>query len=160
MPAVRALNQLWKATDRPDYDGPLLLDTHAWVWMLEGDASRMARAVLPMLERVAGNATLLVCDISYWEVAVKAAKGKLILSLDAHVWLRRAEQAPGVTPIAVERDILVSSTRLPGSMHGDPADRMLIAAAQLHGAPLLTIDAQIIDYAATQRGIPVCDARP
>ncbi len=131
-----------------------------WVWMLEGNTSRIATAAVPLIERAAAGARLLVCDISFWEVAVKAVKGKLVLSLDAAVWLRQAERAPGIVYLPLDRTILLQSTRLPGDIHGDPADRLLIAAAQLHAAPLVTADAQLIAYAAAQRGIPVCDARP
>jgi PIN domain nuclease of toxin-antitoxin system len=119
----------------------------------------MAPAAVPLLPGAAAGARLFVCDISYWEVGAKAAKGKLVLSMDAPFWLRRAERAPGVIGIPLDREILTLSTRLPGKMHGDPADRMLIAAAQLHSAALVTADAAIIEYASGQRGIPVCDAR-
>ena len=51
----------------------LLLDTHIWVWFLEGDTGRMAPALVPLLERSARSGELRVLDISYWEVAVKAA---------------------------------------------------------------------------------------
>jgi PIN domain nuclease of toxin-antitoxin system len=153
-------SQLWKPEERPDYAGPLLLDTHMWVWMLEGDVGRIAGAAIPLIERAAATGALLVCDISFWEVAVKAAKGKLTLSMDAPIWLRRAERAPGVVYVAIDRTILLQSTRLPGAMHGDPADRMLVAAAQLHAAPLVTVDKRIIDYAAAHYGVPVCDVRP
>jgi PIN domain nuclease of toxin-antitoxin system len=131
-----------------------------WVWMLEGDTSRMAPAAVALLQRAAADARLFVCDISYWEVGVKAAKEKLVLSMDAPFWLRRAERAPGITGIPLDREILTLSTRLPGNMHADPADRILIAAAQLWSAALVTVDAAIIQYASRQRGVPVCDARP
>ncbi|MDQ3697259.1 MAG: type II toxin-antitoxin system VapC family toxin [Gemmatimonadota bacterium] len=136
------------------------MDTHIWVWMLEGDARRMAPAVVPLLERAAASAYLLVCDISFWEVAVKAAKGKLVLSLDPTIWLRQAEHAPGVAYLPLDRTILLQSARLAGEIHGDPGDRMLIALAQLRAAPLVTADERIVHYATTQRGVPVCDARP
>lgn len=153
-------SQLWKPEERPDYDGPLLLDTHVWIWMLEGDRSRIARAAIPLIERAAAAGVLLVCDISFWEVGIKVAKRKLTLSMDAPIWLRRAERAPGVAYIPIDRTLLLHSTRLPGAMHGDPADRMLVAAAQLHAAPLVTVDKGIIGYAAAHHGVPVCDVRP
>ncbi len=159
VPRPRSGAQLWHAASRPTWDGPLLLDTHVWLWMLEGDGSRLSPAVPRLLAGAAATGQLLVCDISYWEVATKAAKGRLKLSMDVALWLRRAEAAPGVRPVAVDRELLVMSTRLPGTLHGDPADRILIAAAQLLAAPLVTVDAQIIAYAKAQRGVPVCDAR-
>ncbi len=45
------------------------------------------------------------------------------------------------------------------TVHNDPADRMLIAAAKLHNVPLVTADGLIVDYARTHGGTPVVDAR-
>lgn len=119
----------------------------------------MSHAAATLLRRTAARTSLLVSDISFWEVAMKAAKGKLVFSMDAAFWLRRAERAPGIVPIPLSREVLLMSTRLPGEPHGDPADRMLLATAQLQRAPLVTVDEGIISYAKRQAGLPVCDAR-
>jgi len=149
---------LWKASARRAWSGPLLLDTHVWVWLLEGDLERVSHAAASLIRRAAASSALLVSDISFWEVAMKAAQGKLVFSMDAAFWLRRAERAPGIIPVPVSREVLLLSTRLPGHPHGDPADRMLLSTAQLHRAPLVTVDEELITYAARQPGIPVCDA--
>ena len=150
----------WKPSSRSDFSGPLLLDTHVWVWVLEGDLTRLSPATRPLIERCAASGGLVVCDISFWEVAIKVSKGKLDLAVDVTIWLARAQRAPGIGFLPLDRDILVLSTQLPSTMHGDPADRMLIAACQLHGLPLLTIDQRIIAFAKSQRGLSVCDGRP
>jgi PIN domain nuclease of toxin-antitoxin system len=158
--ATRRLESgLWKASSRRVSHGALLLDTHIWVWLLEGDLDRVSHAAASLVRRAAAGTGLLVSDISFWEVAMKAAKGKLLFSMDAAFWLRRAERAPGIVTVPVSREVLLLSTRLPGHPHGDPADRMLLATAQLHRATLVTVDEALISYAARQPGIPVCDAR-
>jgi len=139
--------------------GPLLLDTHIWLWMLEGETRRMSSSVIQLLRDEAKNESLLVSDISFWEVANKSAKGKLTLSIDAVIWLEKAGGAPGVTYLPVERSALIQSTRLRGEAPGDPVDRILLATAQLNAASLVTCDAQIIDYARRARGVSVRDAR-
>jgi len=100
-----------------------------------------------------------VSDISFWEVGVKAAKGRLPLSIDVNVWLSRAQSAPGFRFLPLERDVLTLSTQLAGSAHNDPADRMLLAVAQLNNMPLVTVDETIIAYAKANAGTPVVDAR-
>jgi PIN domain nuclease of toxin-antitoxin system len=159
IPATGSAQFLWKAAARASYDGALLLDTHAWVWMLNGDMSRVSRAAARLIERVNAASMLFVCDISFWEVALKAVKGQLTLAVDAAVWLDRASHAPGIRYVPLDRNVLVQSTRLRGKPHGDPVDRMLLATAQIHGMPLVTVDAEIIAYAASEPGVPVCDAR-
>ena len=150
---------VWTPSSAPGSAGPVLLDTHVWVWMLEGDLGRVSSETGSLLQRCAAAETLVVSDISFWEVGVKASKGKLVLAVDADVWLRRAERAPGVAYLPLDRDTLVLSTRLTGKLHGDPADRMLIAACQLNALSLVTVDHRIIEYAGTRRALPVCDAR-
>jgi PIN domain nuclease of toxin-antitoxin system len=152
--------RVWTPADLATYDGPLLLDTHVWLWHVEGDAAQVAPGTTALLDRSGAQARLFVCDISYWEVAVKAAKGKISFAVDAAVWLQRAEQAPGIRFRPLTRPVLLQSTRLAGAAHNDPADRMLIAMAQLDGVPLVTADRLIIDYARAHRGTPVVDVRP
>lgn len=152
--------RVWRPAELAGYDGALLLDTHIWVWHLEGDVAQMTSDVVPLLNRSGAAGRLRVSDISYWEVAVKAAKGKLRFSVDTAIWLHRAEKAPGVRFLPLDREVLLLSTRLPGAVHNDPVDRMLIAAAQLNNVPLVTADRLIIAYAAAQLGTPIVDARP
>ncbi len=153
------MRQVWRPADLPEYAGPLLLDTHIWLWHLEGNQRLTSPELAVLLDRSGARSNLFVSDISYWEVAVKAAKGTLILSMDAAVWLQQAEQAPGIRFRAIDRPVLLLSTRLRGSAHNDPADRMLIASAQLANVPLVTADRHIIEYAQNHPGTPVVDAR-
>lgn len=141
------------------YAGPLLLDTHIWLWIVEGDDTRLTRDAWGLLDRCAAESNLLVSDISYWEVAVKASKGKLPLTTDPADWLRRAETAPGIRFQPITRQVLLRSTQLGGAAHNDPADRMLMATAQVLGIPLVTADRQIISYARTHAGLQVVDVR-
>lgn len=150
---------LWRASAQPRRSDALLLDTHAWVWTLDGHQGTMSVAALALVAAAAATGQLFVSDISFWEVSLKAATGRLALSLDPTLWLTQAARAPGIRAIALTREVLIQSTRLPGQPHGDPADRMLIAQAQLGGITLLTCDTAIIEYAAKQAGITVCDAR-
>jgi PIN domain nuclease of toxin-antitoxin system len=152
--------RVWVPADLPDYAGPLLLDTHIWLWHLGGSRAHTTSDLLPLLDRSGARSNLFVSDISYWEVAVEAARGRLTLSVDVAIWLQQAEQAPGIRFRTLHRPVLLLSTRLPGSVHNDPADRMLIASAQLANLPLVTADRLVIEYAQEHPGAPVVDARP
>ena len=115
--------------------------------------------MVALLDRSGGGSRLLVSDISHWEVAVKVARGKLSLSIDVAAWLQRAETAPSVRFLPLNQTVLFESTRVPGTAHTDPADRMLIATAQSNNVPLVTADKAFIKYAKTHPGVPVVDAR-
>ncbi len=150
---------LWRVAEWPTGDTPLLLDTHAWLWTLDGTAGALTKPACRVIDRAAAAGCLFVSDISFWEVAMLVAQGRLELASDATLWLQRAALAPGIRLVPLTRDVLIESTRLAGIPHGDPADRMLIAQAQLIGASLLTCDKGIVAYAARTPGVPVCDAR-
>lgn len=139
--------------------GPFLLDTHVWICYLDGAADRLPAPVADRLRAVAGSAGLLVSDISVWEVGTKAARGRLRLMPSPAAWIERASRQPGLSFVPLDRQILLGSTQLPGDLHGDPADRMLIATAALSGVPLVTADGAILDYAEREGGFAVLDAR-
>ena len=74
------------------------------------------------------------------------SKGRLRLSMDVRDWVIRSEALPFLTFVPVDNAIAVQSTRLTGALHGDPADRIIIATAQSLGAELVTKDDKIRAY--------------
>jgi PIN domain nuclease of toxin-antitoxin system len=124
----------------------LLLDTHVWIWLMDGTAGKLSSATLRKIQAAAGKGRVFVSAISVWEVATLEAKGRLTLSMDCRTWVDRALAAPGVQLATMTPDIAVDSSRLPGSIHGDPADRILIATARALNSSLVTRDDQILSY--------------
>jgi len=72
------------------------------------------------------------------------SKGRLELAADSALWLQRAAQAPGIQLLPVTREVLVASTSSACTLHGDPADRILLAQAQRTGCALLTCDKALL----------------
>ena len=66
---------------------------------------------------------------------------------DAKTWFARVMARMGVLEAALTPDIAINAAYLPGDMHGDPADRLLVATARSLNVPILTGDARIISYA-------------
>jgi PIN domain nuclease of toxin-antitoxin system len=127
--------------------GPVLLDTHMWVWYAEGDRTRFSPQVEPIVEAAVERGEVLVSAISVWEIAQLEALRRLELAQDVRTWTARALAFPGVRLNGLSPAIAIESTRLPGSPHHDPADRILIATARLAGAALITCDARLLGYA-------------
>ena len=126
--------------------GPLLLDTHCWVWMQFGMHRLFSSGGLIALRESAAEARLLLSVISVWEVALLESKGRIQLWMDCDAWVRQALATPGLSVAALTPEIAIASTRLPGGLHGDPADRLIIATARAHGATLMTKDTKILAY--------------
>ncbi len=125
-----------------------LLDTHVWIWLMEGN-QRLAQHVRTEVQNAVANERLGVSAISVWEVAMLEARGRIVLDLECDIWVRRAIAAPGISLIPLEPEIAIASTRLPGDFHGDPADRMIVATARRRGCTLITADHAILAYAET-----------
>lgn len=126
----------------------ILLDTHIWVWWVQGDP-RLSSEELAALDRYA-TADMGVSVVSCWEVSMLHVRGRIELPCLLDEWLDRALAYPGVELIALSRDIAVASCRLPGELHRDPLDRMLIASARDRDCPLVTADERILRYASVR----------
>ena len=137
--------------------GPMILDTHVWVWYVEGERARFSPRIEPVVEAAVERGEVLVSAISVWEIAQLDALRRLELTQDVRIWVARALAFPGVRLKGLSPAIAIESTRLPGTPHRDPADRMLIATARLTGAALVTCDARVLAYAKGHVG--VIDAR-
>lgn len=135
---------------------PVLLDTHVLVWLLNGDRT-LARSAVATIEQAARESTVFVAAITPWEVAMLVAKGRLTLTLDVQEWIDAALRQPGVALAPLDPAIAVASTRLPGTLHGDPADRLIVATARRLGALLITADDRLLTYGAAGH-VAVLDA--
>ncbi len=122
----------------------VLLDTHALVWLVGGDIQLTARA----RRRIAAAQTVWVSAITPWEIGMLVAKGRLILAKDVMEWMAEVLALPGISLAALDPVIAVASSRLPGDLHGDPADRIIAATARHLGVALVTADEKLLAYGA------------
>ena len=123
----------------------IVLDTHAWVWWVSG-STPLPRKVTDRLERAMLDRAIRLSSISVWEVAQLVAKGRLALTMDVEDWIAKSESLPFLEFVPVDNRIAVRSTRLPGSFHADPADRIIVATTQALGATLVTRDEKLRRY--------------
>lgn len=128
--------------------GPVLLDTHVWVWLMEGVAGRMSPRCLAVIRAATGEGRLFVSPISVWEVAMLVAKGRLALRRDVRSWVSEAIGMEGLRLAALTADVALDGGLLPGTARGDPADRLLIATARGLDATLITRDRATLAYGA------------
>lgn len=126
-----------------------LLDTHAWVWWVS-DPDRLSAAARLAIETARGSGGVLVSSISVWEVALLVAKGRLKLTIPVDEWVMRCEAVPGLRFVPVDNAIAMRSVSLPGVLHPDPADRIIVATALEKKARLVTKDARLLAYPHVQ----------
>jgi PIN domain nuclease of toxin-antitoxin system len=125
---------------------PLLLDTHVWVWLAE-TPDRVSPRCLDLVRRAEPAGWVHISPISVWELAMLMRKGRLVLSLDLRSWVRRTLDSDlRLAPLTPE--IAIDGGSLPGTLTGDPADRLIVATARALAGVLVTRDARIIEYGA------------
>jgi PIN domain nuclease of toxin-antitoxin system len=115
----------------------LLLDTHVVLWQLSGTRPLGGRA----REAIATAAELAFSVVSFAEIGVKAAVGKLVVPDDLHARV----VGTGVRLLGLSADHGLAVASLP-LHHRDPFDRLLIAQARQDGFTLVTADTRIAKY--------------
>jgi len=121
----------------------IVLDTHAWIWWIS-DPEKLSSKANHAIQQ---TKTIGIAAISCWEIGMLVAKQRLTLDREVGLWIKQSLALPPSRLLALEPDIAILSCQLPGNFHADPADRMIVATALHHGAPLITKDERIHAWA-------------
>jgi PIN domain nuclease of toxin-antitoxin system len=124
----------------------IVLDTHAWIWWATEDRRLPAAA----RRRIDAAGQVGVCSISVWEVAMLTERGRLKLDREVLEWVLAALDHPKTELLDLTPAIAVRSARPGDGFHGDPADRIIVATAREHRAPLVTRDERIHRHGAIE----------
>lgn len=125
----------------------LLLDTCAAIWLANGDT--MSRQSTAAIRNAAASGDVLVSPVTAWEIGLLAAKRGINFRPSPRDWFNGLMARPGMRLIPLTPEMAIDSSFLPGSVHGDPADRLLIATARHLQVPVVTRDSRILVYAAS-----------
>ncbi|MCY4450122.1 MAG: type II toxin-antitoxin system VapC family toxin [Chloroflexi bacterium] len=120
----------------------MLLDTHTLLWVRLG-GGRLGRQARRAIDRAVQARDVAVSAISFWELGMLQEKGRLAVLQDIASWREELLEA-GLVEISVTGIIAARAGVLP-DLHGDPADRIIIATA-LEGHRLVTSDRRILDW--------------
>jgi PIN domain nuclease of toxin-antitoxin system len=127
----------------------VMLDTCAVIWLANGDP--MVPEAIQAITAAGLAQAIHVSPVSAWEIGLlsrpRANKpAELQFQPDPKAWFARFMSGPGIREAAFTPDIAIESSHLPGELHGDPADRLIIATARHFGLPVVTRDSKIIAY--------------
>jgi PIN domain nuclease of toxin-antitoxin system len=117
----------------------LLLDSHILLWLVEPGSKRLpARAKALITDAASVHFSI----VSFWEIAIKAAKGSLDIDLDL---LSAAVDQAALRELPVKREH-IKTLHTFTFRHRDPFDRMLVAQAVTEPLHLLTADRALAAY--------------
>lgn len=122
----------------------LLLDTHAFLWLVEGSPNLSVAARLALADPAND---LFLSAASVWELAIKTGNKKLTLRDPLTAFVGTWTATYHLTPLPITTPHALVVTGLPDH-HKDPFDRILIAQALVEGMTLVSADARFTPYAA------------
>jgi PIN domain nuclease of toxin-antitoxin system len=119
----------------------ILVDTHIVVWLAfdQDQISRKARSAIDDARKNADG--LAISDITLWELATLASKGRIRLDISLESFLEEVEARFVVLPVSGRA--CARAMGFPASYPKDPADRIIGATALVEGLSLLTADCEI-----------------
>ena len=122
----------------------IVLDTHTWIW-LNDDAKRLSKDAHKAIRQ---ESELGVSAFSLWEVAMLCQCGRIKLDRPLQAWLENACSLTGIRILPLTIPIATRVAQL--NIHGDPADRVIVATALVHKCRLVTIDENIQESALVE----------
>ena len=123
----------------------IVLDTHAWIWWVSSPEF-LSETAKQIIDEAATEKNVFISSISTWEIAILVSRGRLKLTMSPADWVAASEALPFFDFVPVSNSITLKSVQLPGILHNDPADRIIIATAVSLGAVLVTKDEKIRNY--------------
>jgi PIN domain nuclease of toxin-antitoxin system len=114
----------------------VLVDTHVFLWWVEGNRALPARARAALADQ---ENECLFSMVSTWELAIKAGLGKLKLTLPVQRYVVEHVAANGFRMLDI-RMAHIGRLESLDPHHGDPFDRLLIAQALEEKLPVVTAD--------------------
>lgn len=129
----------------------ILLDTHALLWLASNDP-KLGDEARKVIER----SDLYLSTISIWEIGMLCTKDRIALTISLSDWVDRVAQQVAFVP--VDQQIALQAGTFDTALHGDAADRLIIATARIKDMPLITADRAILEYAAAGH-VRAIDAR-
>jgi PIN domain nuclease of toxin-antitoxin system len=126
----------------------VLLDTCAIIWLAEAE---LTPSTVEALDRAAATGGVFVSPVSAWEIGFlsnpRGRRPKLQLLPSPSIWFAKILNRPEIRQAPLTATAALNASYLPEPLHGDPADRLLIATAREMNAALATGDEDILAYA-------------
>ena len=120
----------------------LLLDTHSFLWFIEGDR-RLSADARRLIENLSNDRFLSIASI--WEIAIKVSGGKLSLLQPIEQLVPRQLVLNRISLLGVTIHHAAVVAVLPFH-HRDPFDRMLIVQAQTEQMAIVSADSLFDAY--------------
>lgn len=121
----------------------IVLDTNALIWLVNG-STNLGTKSRELVDQATLDKELFVSVMSFWEIGILVAKGRMLLYVPMFEW-RRTALNHGIVEVPLTGDIAMISTAHNG-LPNDPADRIITTTAMVIGGQLITSDRQLLHW--------------
>jgi PIN domain nuclease of toxin-antitoxin system len=126
--------------------GELLLDT--CVIVFAANDTIMNTAAIKAIEAAIDEERIRISPVSAWELGMLMSKNRITSTSEPLDFFNQTVARTLGKTCELTPEILVSSCYLPGVLHRDPMDRILIATARVLDLTIVTSDRAILAYGA------------
>ena len=114
----------------------LLLDTHAFLWFIEGNQN-LSLTAKNAIESPTNQRYLSIASL--WEIAIKVSIGKLEICMNLTELVNREVYGNAINLLEIQSQHLDTLVALPFH-HKDPFDRLILAQGSTEKMPIITKD--------------------
>lgn len=122
----------------------LLLDTHTFLWLIDGNPKLGSKASTALNDM---QNLLYLSVVSIWELAIKTSRvnPQLQLAEPLNTFVEKWTKTCGIMILPIERTHALQVVYL-ADYHRDPFDRLLVAQASIEQMTLVTGDSKLAFY--------------
>ena|SRR5438128_8804368 len=124
----------------------LMLDTHSFLWFVQGDP-RLSATARQLAEDPVNDRFLSAASV--WEMGIKISVGKLRLESPIEIFIPEHLNDNGMGLLGITVEHIAAISLLPFH-HRDPFDRMLVAQAQVEQMAVVSVDPALDAYGITR----------
>ena len=126
----------------------IVLDTHVWIWLLAAPQT-LSPTARKAVDQASAPKRILISAISVWELFMLVKKGRLELTVPPAAFVTATQRDPRFQIVPIDERMARRSVELP-DIHGDPADRMILATGIELGAAIVSKDHRLAEYSVAQ----------
>jgi PIN domain nuclease of toxin-antitoxin system len=120
----------------------IVLDTCAIIWdALEPE--KLTSNATAAIENADQNKTLIISDISIWEISMLIQRNRLEVNTTATNFVNLYLESRNIIVQQISPEIAELSVGFGSEINNDPADRIIVATSIIQNAKLITADSNI-----------------
>lgn len=121
----------------------IIMDTCAIIWDAL-DKNQLTKKALTAIQKADDHNSLIISDISIWEISMLIKKGRIQINTTAANFLNLFLESRNISVVQISPEIAELSVSFGADVNNDPADRIIAATSIIYNAQLVTADNNLL----------------